>query len=249
MKFQSGSEKNSFPTTDKKDKSRFRRWMEGDTFSDDEEIASENENWLDVMIPYSDLVTLILVFFIFFYIFHTTSDSMSETNFAQLDQPKLTATQSTYDDSSAVVIGKDELDSLRQAEIDTLGGEKEHIFRISGEVLFASGSAEIKRQANSTLRLIGQQIKSKIKNDLNWQVRIEGHTDNIPIHTPIYKSNWELSTARAVSVVRFYVERGLFKPDQLQAMGYGEFKPVSSNYTAWGRKQNRRVEIKLSYKN
>lgn len=215
-------------------------------WDDSEEEALENENWLDVMMPYSDLVTLLLVFFIFFYIFNTFT-SKATSGESIFEKKGIAQAEKATLDSNQVAIEKEKLAELENAEKDSIGGLKEHVFTVSGEVLFESGSAELKWSAESTLRLIALEIKKTIKDDPNWQIRIEGHTDNVPIHTPIYKSNWELSAARAVSVVKFFVENGYFKPDQLQAMGYGEHKPVATNATAWGRQKNRRVEIKLTY--
>ncbi|HHE39462.1 MAG TPA: hypothetical protein ENL20_12980, partial [Candidatus Cloacimonetes bacterium] len=95
---------------------------------------------------------------------------------------------------------------------------------------------------------IAEDIKNVIVGEPTWQIRIEGHTDNIPIFTKQFASNWDLSTARALSVVKFFIDNNHFLPDQLQAMGYGEFKPLVPNNTPEHRKKNRRVEIKLSKK-
>jgi chemotaxis protein MotB len=76
-------------------------------------------------------------------------------------------------------------------------------------------------------------------------LRIEGHTDNVPIHTAQFATNWELSTARATAIARLLLERGPIDPANLSAAGYAEYHPVASNSTAAGRAQNRRVEIIL----
>ena len=76
-----------------------------------------------------------------------------------------------------------------------------------------------------------------------YKLRIEGHTDNIPIHTSEIASNWELSTARATELVRLLIIRHRFAPERLAAAGYAEYHPVASNLTAQGRAQNRRVDI------
>jgi chemotaxis protein MotB len=76
-----------------------------------------------------------------------------------------------------------------------------------------------------------------------YDIRIEGHTDNVPIHTEQFSSNWELSTARATAMARIFIEREQFQPQRLSAAGYAEFHPVSDNATADGRGQNRRVDI------
>ena len=76
-------------------------------------------------------------------------------------------------------------------------------------------------------------------------LRIEGHTDNVPIHTAQFATNWELSTARATAIARLLLERGPIDPANLSAAGYAEFHPVASNATEEGRAQNRRVDIIL----
>jgi len=250
---------NSNNKDSKKLLNKLRRKQLETGWDDTEEDNIENENWIDLMMPYSDLTTILLVFFIFFFIFNTVSPDMTakesgsfatKTNTEKVETGKTQADENMISlDSTLAVIDKNNLEELKNSCQDTIGGIKEHIFTVSGEVLFESGSPFLKRTAESTLRLVANQIKTQIGNDPNWQIRIEGHTDNIPINTPYYKSNWELSTARAVSVVRYFLQNHHFKADQLQAMGYGEHKPIASNSTRNGRKMNRRVEIKLSYKN
>lgn len=107
------------------------------------------------------------------------------------------------------------------------------------EVLFDSGKAKIKTDAFAALDKVAGVITSKAS-DLN--VGVEGDTDNEPIKYSGWKSNWELSTARATSVLHYLVEKGV-SPEKLAAIGYGEFRPVASNDTAEGRRKNRRVEI------
>jgi chemotaxis protein MotB len=76
-------------------------------------------------------------------------------------------------------------------------------------------------------------------------VRVEGHTDDIPIHTPQFATNWELSTARASAIAPFLIEHSRLSPVDVSAAGYAEFHPVATNATAEGRAQNRRVDIIL----
>jgi chemotaxis protein MotB len=107
------------------------------------------------------------------------------------------------------------------------------------EVLFDSGKTKIKSEAYPALDQVADVITAKAA-DLN--VGIEGHTDNEPIKYSGWKSNWELSTARATSVLHYLVEKGVV-PEKLAATGYGEYRPVVSNDTPEGRRKNRRVEI------
>ena len=124
----------------------------------------------------------------------------------------------------------------------------EKTITIPSEILFKSGEADLKEGAVEALDLIALSIKDSFQLDLGWDIRIEGHTDNVPINNSKFPSNWELSTARAISVVRVFLENDHFLPSQLQAMGFGEYKPVVENDTAENRRKNRRVELKINKK-
>ncbi len=104
-------------------------------------------------------------------------------------------------------------------------------------LLFDSGSAEVKQE----MKLILDKIYDIIK-ELPNPVEVEGHTDNIPISTERFPSNWELSSARASSIVRYFISKGV-NPERLKASGYADTRPTASNTTPEGRAQNRRVEI------
>jgi chemotaxis protein MotB len=103
---------------------------------------------------------------------------------------------------------------------------------------FDSGSATIKPESLSALDRIASILAIR-----TYKLRIEGHTDNVPIHTAQMASNWELSTARATELVRLLILRHQFPPERLEAAGYAEYHPIASNLTAQGRAQNRRVDI------
>ncbi len=105
-------------------------------------------------------------------------------------------------------------------------------------LLFQSGRADLKAESKGVLLDI-----AAVLNEIDNQIIIEGHTDNLPIHTYMFASNWELSTARAVVVTRFLVESAGVDPTRISAQGYGEFRPITSNDTAEGKAKNRRVNI------
>lgn len=107
------------------------------------------------------------------------------------------------------------------------------------EVLFDSGKAVLKEEALPILDKVVSVIKEKVS---ARNIGIEGHTDNQPIKRSGWKSNWELSTARATTVLHYLEDAGI-NPTKLQATGFGEYSPVTSNKTKKGRKQNRRVEV------
>ena len=103
---------------------------------------------------------------------------------------------------------------------------------------FDSGSAALKPSALPALDRIASILAVR-----TCRLRIEGHTDNVPIHTAQMASNWELSTARSTELVRLLILRYRFSPDRLSAAGYAEYHPIASNDTPQGRAQNRRVDI------
>ena len=108
------------------------------------------------------------------------------------------------------------------------------------EILFDSGKAKIRTDAQPVLN----KLAAVLQQDLVEQpIGIEGHTDNEPIKRSGWKSNWELSTARATSVLHYLVDEGRLQPTRVSAIGYGEYRPVAANDTAEGRQQNRRVEV------
>jgi len=104
-------------------------------------------------------------------------------------------------------------------------------------ILFSPGSAELRQETYPILDKLYEILK-----DLPNPVEVEGHTDSIPISTEKFPSNWELSTARASSIVRYFIAKGI-NPERLKASGYADTKPIASNATPEGRAQNRRVEI------
>lgn len=116
--------------------------------------------------------------------------------------------------------------------------ERGLIIHVLESALFASGQADLQPGALSLLDKIAAEIR-----DLPNQIRVEGHTDSIPMHSYKFPSNWELSSARATAVVRYFVDKHEFSPERISALGYGEFRPLTTNDTPEGRAQNRRVDI------
>ncbi len=121
-------------------------------------------------------------------------------------------------------------------------------FLLPSELLFASGSASLGPDGKRELDKLAQvllDVVSAIPDDIDWILRIDGHTDRIPINTPEFPSNWELSTARAVAVVRYLASQGV-PEKRMVAAGFGEFFPVATGNTPEALQQNRRIEIKLT---
>ncbi len=114
------------------------------------------------------------------------------------------------------------------------------VLQLPNDVLFDSGQTAIKPAGKQALTLVAAVLRTA--SDRHFQVG--GDTDNVPINTPQFRSNWELSTRRAVEVVHFLVDQGM-RPELLSAAGYGEFDPIAANDMAEGRAKNRRIEISL----
>ena len=115
--------------------------------------------------------------------------------------------------------------------------------KVADPIGFDVGDAKIKPELISALRSISDII-NKVQ---GTQIRVEGHTDDTPIRTAKYPSNWELSSARALNVVKFFAEHGGIEPARLSAIGYGEYRPFVPNTSAENRKSNRRIEIYVDY--
>jgi chemotaxis protein MotB len=121
-------------------------------------------------------------------------------------------------------------------------------FVFQSEVLFAPGSAELSDNAKKELAPVIaalKEIAAKIPPDINWMLRVDGHTDRRPISNPQFPSNWELSTARAISVVRFAIDEGI-PAGRLSAAGFADQQPIDSRSAEDAYRRNRRIELKLT---
>jgi chemotaxis protein MotB len=125
-----------------------------------------------------------------------------------------------------------------EGEVNLAFSKEGLVMRLSEKALFDSGVAAISPEAYPLLGKIGAIIAKTA-----YFIRIEGHTDNLPIHTQVFPSNWELSTARAVNVLRYFIETHKIDPQRLAAVGFGEYQPLTSNNMQPNQAKNRRVEI------
>lgn len=155
-------------------------------------------------------------------------------------EDRLAEIQSTYDE----LVGKLEQEIERgEVTISELKGKL--TVNVVDKILFDSGKADLKQQGLNVLKQIGDILDAAV--DKN--IQIEGHTDNVPITGSLqekYPSNWELSTARATTVLHFLQDSVGISGERLSAVGYGEYQPVATNSTAEGRALNRRIQIVLT---
>lgn len=219
-----------------------KSWLElGDSSLQPKE---EEETWFTT---YLDMMTLLLVLMIVMLAFSGSGTADSE--FKQDINAIVVGTQA---DSTGNVVGgstqegesnADRLQALGldglSDEIDVLLNEETVSFRINSEILFPSGQADLSLAGVVVLQSLTQVLK---KND--FQVAVEGHTDSIPIRSARFPSNWELSSSRAGSVVRYFEANGI-ESHRLRAVGYADTRALASNDSAEGRAKNRRVELTM----
>jgi len=172
------------------------------------------------MLTYSDLVTQLLIFFVMLF---ALSGAATEDQLKKIKQ-KIDA-----------YVLQNNLQNVVSTEITQKSGL---VISLREKLMFDSGKADIHDEAKKVLT----DIIALLKEDPN-RIAIEGHTDNVPIHTPEFPSNWELSTARATNVTRYLIEQLQFAPKRLSSAGYGEYQPIAPNDTEQNRAINRRVDI------
>ncbi len=158
----------------------------------------------------------------------------------QVREERLAEVQGTYNE----LVGKLEEEIQRgEVKISELKGKL--TVNVVDKILFDSGQAALKPAGIRVLQQIGDILKSAVDKD----IQVEGHTDNVPIRgtlTQVYPTNWELSTARANTVLHFLQDKADIPGERLSAVGYGEYRPIASNSTPEGRALNRRIQIVLT---
>lgn len=218
----------------------------------------ERENLERWLLTYADLITLLLAFFIILYSmskidtekFRAVSGAFRSVLHGT-DLPSLPPSSRFADDdggNNGFKLG--DLVMLRreiETKLEKLGltnnimatlDRRGLVIRVSESTFFDFGSADLRPEAMGVLDLIAGFLL-RIPN----HIRIEGHTDNVPIKTGKYPSNWELSVSRATVCIRYFIIKHGFRPERISALGYGEYRPIASNETPDSRIKNRRVDI------
>ena len=204
-----------------------------------EEEPENTDRWL---ISYADFITLMFTFFAALYALSSVDKAKMEQFSGSLNQTfKVIEKPIPLIDNQKTML----IEDIRKATGDLQGITVKNeprgvVVTFSDSVLFASGSAELKPEIHAVLEKL-----SKLLSTVPGRVAIEGHTDNVPISSSKYSSNWELSTARDASMLHFFIEKGT-DPAKYSIAGYAEFKPLESNATEEGRQKNRRVEIVIT---
>jgi len=219
----------------------------------------------EYMLTYGDMMTLLLCFFVMLLAMSTTDPAkfmVAASSFQNAFSGVLEdfPTVAVHKDILVPRLGGDEqnkrmaVDAARQIKQDVKRNEFDEsvkvkvtetgiAIQVADPVTFDIGKAAVKPQFKKILQTVVQAIS---KNP-DAKIRVEGHTDNIPIKTREFPSNWELSASRALNVVKYMAYEGGINPANLSAVGYGEFRPIASNATREGRSRNRRIEIYVDY--
>lgn len=217
--------------------------------------SGDHENLERWLLTYADLITLLLAFFVVMYSMSRVDakkfGKMAEALNGVLkggDQIIKNETESRKTGHGLLQLGNLKMiqqqieerfkEINRQGEIKSELTERGLVVHIMESALFGEASADLKPRALEILDLIADKVRP-----LPNHVRIEGHTDDRPINTIVYPSNWELSSARATAVVRYLTSLHGIAPDRISALGYGEYRPISPNSSIENRAQNRRVDI------
>ena len=208
---------------------------------------------------YSDIVTLLMVFFVLLYVLTPGIDQSVFQNFISYFQSSIGVME-----QSAIISQLEQDKDVRREEIanewivveDFLEqhGLSEQVdlemtsegmkITLSDSLTFNSGSSEILVAAQIVLKKIAEMFDEDVES-----TEVQGHTDNVPLSPgSYYRSNWHLGAARAVSVVEFLRSHSELDPENYKASSFGEYRPIATNDTAHGRRQNRRVEIHVKYK-
>ena len=198
----------------------------------------------EVQTIYSDLVTFVMMLFILLFVLsyndEKTHDFMTElqVRFGEKieDKQQTVSTDVLLVSKINHYIKKEDLSEYAHVVVD----EYRVKLILSSPVLFQSGKVDVSAQGKDILAGVGAVFDS-VMNPLE----IEGHTDNVPIRTDEYPSNWELSFFRAFSVVRYYIFTRGYNPIRLTAKGFGEYRPLVPNDSALNRAKNRRIEINV----
>jgi chemotaxis protein MotB len=229
-----------------------------------DEGGEQQDRWL---ISYADFITLLFAFFVVMYAisvvntgkYRALSDALGDAFGGRPETPQASSTIETLPLTHLIARKRAEAARRERERLDTLARQlnaslaplvKDGKVRvtqtgqgvkvdINASVLFQEGQAALGPEARATLGTVA----GLLKNDAH-AIQVEGHTDNLPIANPAYPSNWELSSVRASSVVRLFIEGGI-APARLTAVGHGDNLPVAPNTDEAGRARNRRVAVTI----
>jgi chemotaxis protein MotB len=222
-----------------------------------------SERWL---LTYSDLITLLMILFVVMYAMSNVDSQKYSQVVKSLSSgfgtgQTIVATGSGGDSIlQAPIIPEQSSDSAEKKEMNSMEKEVENfisenslqdsistameergfVISFKDNIFFDSGKAEVRNEMKDKLNSI-----ASVLNKMDNYVRVEGHTDNVPISTREFSSNWQLSAIRASNVTEYLIKYAHMAPEKLSSIGYGEYRPIESNDSEAGRSKNRRIDIVL----
>lgn len=209
--------------------------------SKSEASVDSDSNWL---ITLSDVFTLLLVFMVVFLVMSKNSTGSVESG----KDIELKVTADVHNEKTIIETGiRDEIAERVSSldlgeEVSVLAKGREVVVIMKEKISFMPGEADVLEGSQPLLGRIAEIINRHPE----FLVEISGHTDNVPIETPLYPSNWELSVARSANVLKYFINTYVIDPSRLSIKGYADQKPLTSNDTPENRARNRRVEIKFT---
>ncbi len=225
-------------------------------------VEPESQTTVNWILTFNDFITLLLVFFIFIFltgsinavltdkmvdslqgVFGFVKESKKVEVFLKKSSQEIAPQpQESSGDSDVYYLKTSELtdDLAKNPEITVIQSPRGLYISLSDSILFQTGAAEFNSEGSPLLDKILRVINSN-----GYNIRVEGHSDNTPVRGGRFASNWDLSIARAVHVVKYFIDVGKVSPERLSAVGYGESKPLFPNDSPANKGKNRRVEIIL----
>ena len=202
-----------------------------------EAIAAEGggDDWI---MTFADMMSLLMVFFILLY----SIAAMNVSKFKTAILGEEVTTQNIRDlvDDLEITKSIQQLTGMGETDIVPINEEEKVVLTVPSVSLFKPGRADLQQEGRPAL----DRVIETIKKQKNFKTHIQGHTDDVPIFTDRFPTNWELSAARATAVLRYFIDKGI-EPEKLTATGYADTFPLASNDSEIGRSSNRRVEFVL----
>ena len=191
------------------------------------------------MLPYSTLMLVLMIMFSALYVYSYQDTIRYELALTSMEE----STEDISPSLKEMVLAQKIDEFIHELKMEGIADIKTtpHAIKLSlaSPAIFDSASAEVRPELMPLMLKLYEHLRH-----MDNMIIVEGHTDNVPIHTSKFASNWELSAARAFSMIYFYIQRGI-DPRRLVAHGYGEHRPTHSNTSQLGRAINRRIEITI----
>ena len=209
-----------------------------------------HDRWL---VSYADFITLMFAFFVVLFAASSVDEKRMQsfaagfqhhiTHSGQGDVSQLPGSRHSMLRIEEVQASLEQLEAdlwpeIQSGKIELSREPRGLVLSLSESALFPPGEARLQSRSMPIMRKVGAALSR-----VPGRIRIEGHTDDTPIHTRLYPSNWQLSTARAITVLKFLIHERSLPSERLSAAGYGEFRPLAPNDSPENRAKNRRVDV------